>query len=235
MVRARSRAHLVALKNRFPDLLGITDIQVSPDADYAFRIFIGKAAWVVVLAALGEDVSYDNFKDAAERVAGKDGGEYLSALHKVWSVMHGFQEKVADIADHEDVSPVAVRVACKADWKTRPMPKKHVVVPFIKHLNSREAELVRRGLIPEEMEQKWFIYWEGDTLHFHRSWTGYCIYKVTFEPEGNGLAATQLRINHSPTQHKGASDDHDRQMAAWLIDALLLGKQAEWPGMPDDS
>jgi len=32
------------------------------------------------------------------------------------------------------------------------------------------------GLVPEEIEDKWFIYWEDDTLFFHRSWTGNCIY-----------------------------------------------------------
>ena len=29
-------------------------------------------------------------------------------------------------------------------------------------------------------EDKWFIYWENDTLFFHRSWTGVCVYIVRF-------------------------------------------------------
>ena len=29
------------------------------------------------------------------------------------------------------------------------------------------------------MENKWFVFQEGDGLHFHRSWTGILVYRVT--------------------------------------------------------
>ena len=39
---------------------------------------------------------------------------------------------------------------------------------------SREdVERIKLGLIPEVMEDKWFIYWEGDSLYFHRKSRGY--------------------------------------------------------------
>ena len=91
MVRARVRAHLEALKERFPDLLGDRGILESPSADYAFRIFVPKPVWSEVVAALAEETEYDNFKSAVAKQQGDADTAYVHALHQVWSVMHRLQ------------------------------------------------------------------------------------------------------------------------------------------------
>ncbi len=91
MVRARVRGHLVALKKRFPDLLGNCEIQEFTGADYAFRIFVEKPVWSKVMAALAEETDYDNFKSEVARHQGKAGAPYEHSLHEVWSVMSGLQ------------------------------------------------------------------------------------------------------------------------------------------------
>ena len=91
MVRARLRSHLDALLERFPDLLAGNEIQTFPGTDYAFRIFVAKAVWSEVLAALAAETDYDNFKAAVARHLGKTGSDYESSLHDVWEVMHGLQ------------------------------------------------------------------------------------------------------------------------------------------------
>jgi hypothetical protein len=92
MVRARVRSHLEALKQLCPDLLGGSDIQTSDRTDYAFRLFVPKAAWVQVLSALVDEIDYDNFKSEVARHQGPAGGHYERALHDVWSVMHELQK-----------------------------------------------------------------------------------------------------------------------------------------------
>ncbi|HQU46656.1 MAG TPA: hypothetical protein PK867_27870, partial [Pirellulales bacterium] len=92
MVRARLRSHLVALMERFPDLLGGCEILESAGTDYAFRFFVEKSAWTRVLAALADDTDYDNFKSEVARHQGPAADAYESALHRVWSVMHSLQE-----------------------------------------------------------------------------------------------------------------------------------------------
>lgn len=87
MVRARVRGHLEALKARFPELLGTCPIREFAGADYAFRVFVAKAVWSQVLAALAEEVDYDNFKSEVSRSQGSAGATYVKALHDVWSVM----------------------------------------------------------------------------------------------------------------------------------------------------
>jgi hypothetical protein len=92
MVRSRVRAHLEALKKRFPDLLGQCDIQEFAGTDYAFRIFVAKSAWSQVLFLLAEETDYDNFKSEVARHQGKAGAAYERSLHDVWSVMYRLQK-----------------------------------------------------------------------------------------------------------------------------------------------
>lgn len=91
MVRARVREHLEALKDRFPQQLGGTEIQTSTTTDYAYRLFLPKAAWMEVLSGLAQDTDYDNFKSAVAKHQGTAGVDYERALHDVWSVMNELQ------------------------------------------------------------------------------------------------------------------------------------------------
>lgn len=93
MIRARQREHLEALVQRFPKLLQDADIQEFPGTDYAYRIFMPKATWTQVLAHLGEDTDYDNFKSEVARFQGSAGIDYEHALHDVWGVMYDLQGK----------------------------------------------------------------------------------------------------------------------------------------------
>lgn len=61
------------------------------DADYAYRIFVGKLEWVKVLGALVAETDYDNFKTAVARHQDASGNAYEHSLHEVWSLMYRLQ------------------------------------------------------------------------------------------------------------------------------------------------
>ena len=92
MVRARLRTHLEALMDRFPDLLGESEIKEFVGTDYAFRIFVDKSVWTQVMAGLSDELDYDNFKSEVARFQGRDGADYEHALHDIWSVMYRLQK-----------------------------------------------------------------------------------------------------------------------------------------------
>ena len=93
MVRARVRGHLEALKERWPDALGPSDILTSTRTDYRFRMFVDKQAWSRVIAELTLETDYDNFKSAVARHQGPAGAPYERALHDVWEVMNRLQRR----------------------------------------------------------------------------------------------------------------------------------------------
>ena len=105
MVRARLPSHLKALKERFDDLLGDCEIQISAGTDYAFRLFVQKSVWVQVLAGLAEETDYDNFKSEVARHQGEAGVAYEHSLHEVWSVMNRLQKNNGIVEEPPDLSP----------------------------------------------------------------------------------------------------------------------------------
>ena len=80
-------------------------------------------------------------------------------------------------------------------WKTEDLPARRTSVPLDRAFSREEMERIRHGVVPEEMEDKWFIYWRDDALFFHRSWTGYCVYVVRFVPDGEIWRMTRADVN----------------------------------------
>lgn len=115
------------------------------------------------------------------------------------------------------------------DWKTQPFPETHVELPTRRVYSPAEMTRIRDGLVPEEMEDKWFIVWNGETLDLHRSWTGLHIYRVAFAPAPFGERIARAHANRDPSQYRETGAEVDARMLVWLIDALLLER---WRNIP---
>ena len=63
------------------------------------------------------------------------------------------------------------------------------------------------------MEDKWFWYMEGDTLYAHRSWTGNCIYIVSFGKDDSHTVIA----NRDPEQYSVTDPDEDRRQLNGLL------------------
>jgi hypothetical protein len=241
MVRARVRAHLKNLLNRFFRTLDMSecDIQQFAGSDYPFRLFLDKSTWAHVVEMLVAEMDYDNFKaDVAENVH-LVGHNYENSLHNVWSEMRKLQqaENTRSSVGGTDSVSIPQRTAIQQDWKNRKLPKKRAVVPLNRSFTAAEMRRIRRGVVPVQMEDKWFIYWRKNTLFFHRSWTGLCIYVVHFVKEGALCRMFSAEVNRAPRQYACTSDEHDGRLISWLIDVLLLGRDSEYPsdGKPADA
>ena len=80
-------------------------------------------------------------------------------------------------------NPNENRPAESSDRGTRPMPDKHTLISLDRRFTAQQMQRIRTGLLPRQMEDKWFIYWSDGRLCFHRSWTGSCIYVARFSRE----------------------------------------------------
>jgi len=122
-----------------------------------------------------------------------------------------------------------VKAAEKSDWSTRELPSKRTTIPLDRSFSAGETKRMRAGLVPEEMEDKWFIYWHNNALFFHRSWTGSCIYVVRFAEEDDGYRMVEADVNRDPEQYGETSDERDASLISYLIDVLLLSRDAAFP------
>ncbi len=117
-----------------------------------------------------------------------------------------------------------MRIAERTDWKTLELPERRTTIALDRRFSADEMERLRRGFIPEEMEDKWFIFLEDDRLYFHRSWTGICIYVVRLVPDGDGRRMVEAEVNREPTQYTQTDDEQDAATIGSLIDLFLLGQ-----------
>lgn len=109
------------------------------------------------------------------------------------------------------------------------MPAKSAVVRLDRAFSPQEMKRIRKGLVPQQMEDKWFIYWKDEILFFHRSWTGFCIYVVRFATEGDSCRMIEADVNRDPEQNTEADEQKDAEMISYLIDVLLLDREATFP------
>lgn len=65
--------------------------------------------------------------------------------------------------------------AVATDWNTKPLPEQRTTFALDRVFSPNEMDRIRAGLIPDVMEDKWFIYWRDKALYLHRSWTGNCV------------------------------------------------------------
>ena len=68
---------------------------------------------------------------------------------------------------------------------------------------------LREGLWPRDMDDKWAVHLEGDTLRCWRSWTGTCIYEsqVTPAEDGTGVVVVVDVLDDGDTYRRAATDE----------------------------
>lgn len=90
-----------------------------------------------------------------------------------------------------------------------------VITAFVTvHIN-RKSCLSRNT---KEMEDKWFVYCEADTLYFYRNWTGFCIYIVEISKNHETLCVT---VDRDPEQHTETKIEGDKINLAIQLNSLL--------------
>ena len=122
--------------------------------------------------------------------------------------------------------------ATSNSWRTLAEPALREALDFEALFSADEETNLLDGLIPQDMEDKWFIYHADGWLRFHRSWTGALIYWLHLTRSPTGFRVTESWVNRNPEQYMETDTAYDREFVRFLIDALLLKKNAVFPMPP---
>jgi hypothetical protein len=114
-----------------------------------------------------------------------------------------------------------------------PMPELKNELDFKMSYSREEYDKLSRGLVPRNMNNKWFVFLEDNWLHFYRDSSGFCIYKLKLVRDDDRYRVTEAYVNRDKSQYSGSDDDYDAKMLGWLIDNLLLGKRRSPPSRPE--
>ena len=117
-------------------------------------------------------------------------------------------------------------IAKQSSWQNLPLPAQRAKLDIERKFSEQEYNRLSQGLIPETMEDKWFISMENDVLSFRRSWTGVCIYEVHFDDK---RTIHEVWVNRDSEQYKETDNEYDKRLLNFLIDNLLLGQSTPFP------
>lgn len=121
-------------------------------------------------------------------------------------------------------NPDEREIARPDSWKTVEMPATIASLSLNQAYTAEEFSIIACGFVPKEMEDKWFVFMQDNTLFFHRSWTGFCIYKVVFEQNNAEYVVREAFVNRDLKQYKRTDNNYDSVILSCLIDDFLLHK-----------
>jgi hypothetical protein len=114
-------------------------------------------------------------------------------------------------------------LAARARWdrRSKPPSDRRDLLPYERAFNLDEAERLAWGLIPQDMDDKWFIILRAGSLDFYRSWTGLHIYRLTITQMEAGLVAGPLLVDGERPPHPHYPDEWHINFVNRLIDRVL--------------
>jgi hypothetical protein len=119
---------------------------------------------------------------------------------------------------------VTSELATRNDWKISEPPSGFTKLQYRDQFTQAEYETIQRGVVPEEMEDKWFIFYEDPILYLHLSWTGSLVYRVTLERDDIGahVIDAELSAKYEPEPMR-------EEVLPWVIRHVLLRQNVKFP------
>jgi ribA/ribD-fused uncharacterized protein len=172
---------------------------------------------VKAAVALGHDT--DTTACIAGGIAGiRDG---VVAIPQRWMDQLRGKELVQPLLD-QLLAHLTSKRARRADWQILPMPAQTAIVDYTAEFSAEEYQLLSQGLIPESMDDRWFIFCEQNMLFLHRSWTGICVFQVELEAVGSRYRVKSVTVNRDQEQYNQADAEYDSRLLHDLIYRVLL-------------
>ncbi|MVN22555.1 hypothetical protein [Mucilaginibacter arboris] len=118
------------------------------------------------------------------------------------------------------------KIAKSTSWNNIPIDKPIQLKISLKFNDEQFSKLIK-GLIPREMEDKWFIYFENDWLYFHRSWTGFGVYKALLIKEQDSYYIKYFWAERNQEKYKNQDEKVDVETFSFLIARGLLEEDVD--------
>ena len=87
--------------------------------------------------------------------------------------------------------------------------------------NEEQFQKIILGLSAKEMENRWRIYYENETLVFLRSWTGYTIFEAKIHKENDRYFINEFLVERNPEKYRITNDAYDIEVITNKINKLL--------------
>ena len=111
--------------------------------------------------------------------------------------------------------------ATRTSWQNSPIENPERTELKL-HFSDTQFGKLTRGLIPREMEDKWFIFYEDTWLYFHRSWTGFGAFKTQLIKGEKGYLINEFWTEGNKEKYNAPEKNKNIQHFVFLIACALL-------------
>lgn len=129
----------------------------------------------------------------------------------------------------ESTLPRKEKVATLSDWNTESMPESTEDVSIIKlsiPITYEDMATLQNGHIPQEPEDHWFMYCDGEYIRYYRSWSGLCAFVAHYHKDKECYIIDELTINHALATFGVNGDEAGVWLFRYLITAETGGDDA---------
>ena len=105
-------------------------------------------------------------------------------------------------------------------FKRLPPPERREKLGVTALFSDAEGERMLRGFAPRDMDDRWFVYFEGGWLNFHRSWTGAHIYALKLDGSPSGVRVTDGWVSREE-DYRSPGIEHDRDFVVKLAKSMF--------------
>jgi len=117
--------------------------------------------------------------------------------------------------------------ATQHDWGTNSFPTARASLCLVSTYTIDEFNRIKKGIIPQSSDDKWFVYFEEPWLYVHRSWTGYGIYLVRFQTTDGGAHIVEGFVSRDPEQYRGYRSEKLESQYLKMFINNLAGRDTE--------
>src|SRR5882757_8930770 len=118
--------------------------------------------------------------------------------------------------------------ATRASWKCQPF-ENGLPLPYQAVFTSEQFAQLREGLVPDAMEDKWFIFYEEPHLFLHRSWTGRPVYRLALKTGPTGAEVAEALLSNDIPEKARFDPDYQVRLLDFLVSNLLLRQAKPFP------
>jgi len=120
------------------------------------------------------------------------------------------------------------RAASRTSWQSEPFTA-GVSIAYKAIFSEEQFARLKTGLVPTQMEDKWFIYYEKPHLFFHRSWTGQPVYRLALRKTTDGAEIDEALWSNVPADGPELDSGYQVLLLDFLLSTLLLGETKPFP------
>jgi hypothetical protein len=88
-------------------------------------------------------------------------------------------------------------------------------------ISKENLEIFKKGIFSYSMDDKWNVFILDDIVHFSRSWTNHCIYKVTIKTIDQQIILQDFKVNRDKNQYRFTNIEEDTILLKKLIQSYL--------------